>query len=152
MFKAVLFLVLLNPLFSYAMDDSDHLMVKPTEVKWGDAPPSLPAGAKTVVLYGDPTKEGPFTMRIKFPANYIIPPHIHPKDEVITVVSGTLLMGMGEDAKAKPTSLPVGSFAVMKAGVKHFARSEKEAIVQLNGLGPWGITYLNPADDPRNKK
>ncbi|UOF01349.1 cupin domain-containing protein [Bdellovibrio reynosensis] len=142
----------LVPQPSLAADSADHIMMKSEEVKWMDAPTSLPKGAKTAVIYGDPSKEGPFAMRIKFPANYLIPPHTHPKDEVVTVISGTLLMGLGADAKAKPMNLPAGSFAVMKVGTQHFAKSEKEAVVQLNGVGPWGITYVNPADDPRTNK
>jgi quercetin dioxygenase-like cupin family protein len=137
---------------SFAMDEADHVMMKPQEIKWGDAPPSLPAGAKAAVLYGDPTAAGPFGMRLKIPAKYKIAPHFHPQDENVTIISGTFMMGTGDDAKGKMMSLEPGSFARMKAGTHHFARADKEAIVQINGIGPWGITYVNPADDPRNKK
>lgn len=104
------------------------------------------------LLYGDPGAVGPFGMRLKFPAKYLIAPHFHPQDENVTVISGTFYMKAGDDTKATPHELPTGSFVSMKAGTHHFARTEKEAIVQINGIGPWGITYVNPSDDPRNKK
>ncbi|MNT26949.1 Cupin domain protein [compost metagenome] len=137
---------------SFAMDDADHVMMKPQEIKWTEAPSSLPAGAKAAVLYGDPAAAGPFAMRLKFPAKWVVPNHFHPQDENVTVISGTFHMTMGDDPKAKATALPAGSFARMKAGTHHMARAEKETVVQINGMGPWGITYVNPNDDPRNKK
>ena len=137
---------------SFAIDEADHVMMTPSELKWADGPPSLPLGSKFVILYGDPAVAGPFSMRLKLPAKYQVGPHTHPQDENITVISGTLLMGMGDDSKAKTTTLPAGSFARMKVGTHHFVRFEKETILQLNSVGPWGITYINPADDPRHKK
>ncbi|WP_413586765.1 cupin domain-containing protein [Bdellovibrio sp. HCB274] len=152
MFKAVMVLSLLFPIYSLAADDADHVMMTPDQIKWVDAPPSLPKGAKVSVMYGDPAVAGPFSMRIQMPAKYLIPPHFHPQDENITVISGTFMMATGDDAKAKMMKLPPGSYARMKAGTHHFARAEKGAVVQLNGMGPWGITYINPADDPRKAK
>lgn len=152
MLKLVLSSVLFFSSLSFAADDPDHVMMKPSEIKWVDAPPSLPAGAKTSVIYGDPTAPGPFGMRIKMPAKYKIGPHTHPQDENVTVLSGTLFMGVGADAGGKMMELPAGSFARMKVGTQHFVRADKETIVQLNGMGPWGITYVNPSDDPRHKK
>jgi quercetin dioxygenase-like cupin family protein len=150
-------LVLISSLFisslsAFAAAEADHVMINASDIKWGDAPPSLPAGAKAAVLFGDPNAQGPFGLRLKLPANYVIPPHTHPQDENVTVISGTLLMGMGDDVKAKPMMVHEGGFARMKAGTHHFAKSEKEVILQLNSIGPWGINYINPADDPRNKK
>ena len=152
MFKVLIGMGLMIPFFSMAADDADHVMMTPQQMKWVDAPPSLPKGAKVVVLYGDPAVEGPFSMRIKMPAKYLIPPHFHPQDENITVISGTFMMAKGDNAKDKMMKLPAGSFARMKAGTHHFARADKEAVVQLNGMGPWGITYITPSDDPRATK
>ncbi|WP_374073564.1 cupin domain-containing protein [Bdellovibrio bacteriovorus] len=153
MMKAVVLLVLaVSSSSAFAVDEPDHIMLKPQEIKWQDAPAALPPGAKTAVLYGDPSTSGPFSMRIKMPAKYLIPPHFHPQDENVTVISGTLMMGIGDDAKNKAMALPAGSFARMKTGTHHFAKADKETVVQLNGMGPWGITYINPADDPRSKK
>ena len=134
-------------------DNKEHALIQPPEVKWGAAPASVPPGAQGAVLQGDPAKPGPFTMRLKLPDGYRIPPHYHPAIEHITVLQGTFVLGMGEQvdaAKEKP--LVAGSFAFMPAGMRHFARAQGETIVQLHGTGPWGITYVNPADDPRKKQ
>jgi hypothetical protein len=130
-----------------------HIMTTTGELKWGAGPASLPPGAKLVVIEGDPSKEGLFTMRAQLPANYKIPPHWHPAVEHVTVITGTFHMGTGEtfDA-AKAKALPAGGFAVMPIRFAHFAFTKEETVIQLHGVGPWGITYVNPADDPRNKK
>jgi quercetin dioxygenase-like cupin family protein len=131
----------------------DHIMVMPGEIKWIDAPPSLPPGAKVAVIEGDPKAVGLFTMRIKLPANYVIKPHSHPTDEHITVIEGSFYMGVGDKFDEKEAKeIPTGGFAVMLTGTRHYAFSKNESIIQLHGMGPWGITYVNPADDPRNKK
>lgn len=132
----------------------EHVLVNSKELKWVDGPPTLPAGAKMAVIEGDPKAPNAlFTARFKLPANYKIMPHSHPADEHVTVISGTFNMGMGEtfDAK-KATALSAGGFAVMPKDHKHFAFTKGEVVIQLHGVGPWGITYVNPADDPRNAK
>jgi quercetin dioxygenase-like cupin family protein len=133
-----------------AMEASIH---KPDRMTWTDGPPSLPPGARIAVLEGDPTKEGPFVMRVKVPDGYQIPPHTHPKPERLTVISGTFNLGMGDkfDTSAG-MEMPAGSYGTWPAGMKHFAWAKGETIVQLHGEGPWKINYLNSADDPRNKK
>jgi hypothetical protein len=130
-----------------------HVMITPAEAKWGPAPPGLPAGALVTVLEGDPAADGPFTMRAKLPDGYTVPPHWHPQDEHVTVLEGTLLMGMGEQiAESAMKPLGVSSFAVMPKGVRHFAAARGDTIIQIHGVGPWGITYVNASDDPRNVK
>jgi len=128
-------------------------MVVPTNLTWKDGPGSLPKGAKVAVLEGDPAKAGPFTLRFNLPSNYKIPPHWHPAVEHVTVISGTFSMGLGETFdETKASQLPVGGFAVMEIGTRHFAfTKENGATVQLHGVGPWGINYVNPEDDPRGK-
>lgn len=136
-----------------AHDEKDHTVVLPDDIKWADAPPSLPPGAKIAVLEGDPSKEGPFVMRAKMPDGYKIMPHTHPKDERVTVLSGTLQMGTGEKFDEKATkAMPAGSYGRTAAGVKHFAYTKGETVIQVHGVGPWTIDYVNPADDPRKKK
>jgi quercetin dioxygenase-like cupin family protein len=132
---------------------ADHQMVLPAKLEWKDAPPALPPGAKLSVLEGDPAKPGPFTMRIKMPKGYKIGAHTHPAVEHVTVLQGVLRMGVGEtwDDKALH-DIPTGGFAVMQVGTKHFVQCKQACTVQVHGIGPWGITYVNPADDPRNKK
>ncbi len=127
-------------------------VVTPEDVKWQDGPPSLPKGAKMALLDGDPSKEGHFVLRVKMPDGYRIMPHTHPKDERLTILSGTLYVGMGDkfDEKAGK-ALPAGSYGRMPAGMKHFAWVRGETVLQLNGEGPWAINYVNPDDDPRKK-
>lgn len=129
-----------------------HNIVTPKEVKWGPAPASMPPGAQSVVLAGDPSKEGLFVLRLKLPSGYRVPPHIHPKPEINTVISGSFHLGMGETAdKSKAQLLPAGSFIVLPAGMAHYAFADEEAVLQISTTGPWGITYVNPKDDPRQK-
>jgi quercetin dioxygenase-like cupin family protein len=130
----------------------DHKMLTADEIKWGPGPASLPKGAEAVVLYGDPTKDGLFAMRLKFPKGYRIAPHTHPKPEIVTVISGSFLFGMGEQADAaKMKAHPAGSFISMPPGQTHFAGADEETVVQLNSTGPWAVNYVNPKDDPRKK-
>lgn len=126
---------------------------RPDGLKWQDGPPSLPPGAKIAVLEGDPSKPGPFVFRVKVPDGYRIPPHTHPKPERVTVIAGTFNVGMGEtfDEK-KGEALPAGTYGTWPADMKHFVWVKGETVVQFHGEGPWAITYLNPADDPRNAK
>lgn len=130
----------------------DHKIISADEIKWAAGPPSIPAGAEAAVLYGNPGKEGLFALRLKLPKGYHIPPHTHPKPEVVTVISGTFRLGMGEAADtAKAKALPAGSFFAMPPGMAHFAYADEDTVVQLNSSGPWSLTYINPADDPRKK-
>lgn len=127
-----------------------HVLVIPGDLQWHDGPASLPAGAQMAVIEGDPKQEGLFTMRLKLPADYRIPAHWHPADEHVTVISGTFFMGMGDVLDtAKGTRLPPGGYAVMPIGLRHFAWTTEAAVIQLHGAGPWGIHYVNLADDPR---
>lgn len=128
-------------------------LYSPAEVQWQDGPGSLPAGAKFAVLEGDPAKEGPFVMRLRLPDGFRIPPHWHPKVERVTVLAGTFNLGMGETFESSATrEMPAGTFGFWPAGMHHFAWAKGETILQLHGIGPWMITYVNPADDPRNAK
>lgn len=122
------------------------------EVKWGPAPAIFPAGAKLAVLQGDPSKPVPVTVRLDFPNGYILPPHFHPTDEAVTVIQGAFLIGMGDKVdKSKTMAFPVGGFAVAAAGQHHYAIAKGRTVVQVNLLGPFGLTYVNPADDPSKK-
>ncbi len=132
-------------------NENAHVMITPEELVWIDGPDGLPSGAKMVVLEGNPSQPGPFTLRIKIPANYKIPAHWHPAIEHVTVLQGTLFMGDGDKLdESKGKKLSAGSYAVMQVNTHHFAwTGADEAIIQLHGVGPWGITYINPLDDPR---
>lgn len=121
------------------------------DLKWGPAPPGLPAGAEATVLSGDPGKEGMFTIRLKFPANYSVQPHQHPTDELVTVIDGQLSLGMGDTFDtAKATTLDAGGYAALPANMNHYALTSSGATLQITARGPFQITYVNPKDDPRN--
>ena len=123
------------------------------EIQWKDGPASLPKGAKVAVLEGDPTKEGFFTMRLSLPDGFKIQPHWHPKVEHVTVIKGALNLGMGEKFDQSATrEMPEGTFGFWPPGMRHFAWAKGETIIQLHGIGPWMITYVNDADDPRSLK
>jgi quercetin dioxygenase-like cupin family protein len=123
-------------------------------MKWMDATAvGLPAGAKLAVVSGDPSKDGDFVVRAKFPANYTVPPHHHPGDEVVRVLSaGSLTYGMGDkvDAAASGT-LTKGNHVTMQAGMNHWVKGTDPLEIQVSGKGPFVIVYANPADDPRSK-
>lgn len=121
------------------------------EIAWKDGPPSLPRGAQFAVLEGDPGKAEPLTFRLKLPANYRIPPHWHTALEHVTVLQGTLNVAMGDQATyTGGTALKAGSFGVIPVKMVHRAwTGAEETVIQLHTIGPWTITYVNPADDPR---
>lgn len=122
----------------------------PENVKWASSP-TLP-GAQFAVLAGDPTKPGLTTVRVWFPANFQVPAHFHPVTENVTVISGTVYVGMGDKLDmAKGTAYPAGSFSTMPADHRHYAWTKDETIIQIHIVGPTGITFVNPADDPRKK-
>lgn len=128
---------------SWAMHPGDGYM-------WGDAPPVLAKGAKLAVLEGDPGKPGSYTVRLSMPAGYRIAPHYHTQTENVTVVSGTLMVGMGDtfETKGMKTYKP-GGFISIPGSVHHFATAKSATEVQIHGTGPFDIIYLNPADDPQ---
>lgn len=130
---------------------SHHMTEGPDKLNWA-AVPSLPKGAQIAVLEGPMSEAVPFTVRLKFPPNYQIPAHWHPAIERVTVLSGTFNMGTGDSFdRTKTQPLRPGGMAIMPAQGRHFAWTSVETVVQLHGTGPWGITYVNPADDPRNQ-
>jgi quercetin dioxygenase-like cupin family protein len=122
------------------------------DLKWGPAPAIFPSGAKLAVLQGDPIKAEAVTVRLDFPNGYVLPPHFHPTDEAVTVIEGTFQVGMGDKVeKSKTTPVPVGGFVVAGAGQHHYAIAKGRTIVQVNLMGPFALTYVNPADDPTKK-
>jgi quercetin dioxygenase-like cupin family protein len=130
-----------------ATADTAHVMLTPDAIKWGDAPAILPAGTKIAVLTGDPFKPGLYVLRLKLAANSKIAPHTHPVEEHVTVLSGNFAAGMG-DKIGKTSSFPGGSFLTMPAKMAHYVVLKEETIVEISGIGPFALTYVNPADDP----
>jgi quercetin dioxygenase-like cupin family protein len=119
-------------------------------LNWGPAPAIFPAGAQMAVMQGDPGGTALFTVRLRFPDGYKIPPHTHPTDENVTVVSGTFLVGMGSTFDEKTaTTLGSGGFVTAPANHAHFAAAHGTTTVQVHAIGPFAMTYINPADTPK---
>lgn len=119
-------------------------------MQWSDAPPTLPKGAKVAVLQGDPSKPGPFVMRLSARDGYKVPPHSHSQAENLTVISGTFMYGMGDKFDAKSLKpMKAGAFGSVPAGTTHYAMAKGPTVVQIHGEGPFDIKYANPEDDPQ---
>jgi quercetin dioxygenase-like cupin family protein len=128
----------------------DHGLATPADLKWGPAPPAFQPGAELAVLEGSPMGAGPYVVRLKMPDGFKIMPHWHPTTENITVISGTFHLGTGGTFdETKGTELKAGSFGFVGPHMKHFAWATGETIVQVHGMGPFKLVYVNPADDPR---
>ena len=127
-------------------------VVSPASLKWMAGPPGLPKGSQFAVLSGDPTKEGMFTIRVRVPRNYVVPPHHHPSDELVTVLSGNMAFGMGDRlARAKARTMVAGSYVVAKASMNHYVMTRAPTTIQITAHGPFAITYVNTRDDPRKR-
>lgn len=130
-----------------------YTAVMQKDIKWQDAP-SIGPGAKSAIIDGDPKSSGPFVMRLKVPPNTTIKVHTHPANENVTILSGTFYFAASDklDTKAARGFGP-GSYFSIAQGKPMFAYTkDKEAVVQLHGNGPWGITYLESKDSPAKKK
>lgn len=122
-----------------------------TDLKWMAGPPGMPSGTQFAVVSGNPGKAGMFTVRIKMPANYVVPPHHHPADEHLTVLSGKLGFGMGDKLdKGKAKWMSAGGSGTAKANMNHYAFTSAPAEIKMSSMGPFAITYVNPKDDPRH--
>src|SRR2546426_10245764 len=125
---------------------------KPTARHWGPAPAVFPKGAKMAVVSGDPGQAAPFIVELAMPAGYKILPHFHPTDETVTVKKGTLLIGMGDTFDASKTKpMKVGATGSVPANAHHFAAVRGATIISVSGMGPFAMTYVNPADDPQKQ-
>jgi quercetin dioxygenase-like cupin family protein len=121
------------------------IQVSESELQWTDTKPPLLPGAKVAIIEGNPKSAGHFTIRLKFPPYYKIPPHVHPVDERTTVLSGAISIGFGDvmdTTQAK--KLTAGSFYLNPAGIHHYAFiSEKETVIQVSTNGPWGLELID---------
>ena len=124
-----------------------HVMrLTPAEITWTAGPPMLPPGASMAVIEGSFNNPGPFTVRLRFPANYRIPAHWHPVKVIVTVISGTFNMGLGDELDTKKGKvLPAGRIFEMPAAIHHFGWTSEETIIQEHGIGPVSVNYLNQA-------
>jgi len=127
----------------------DHGLTTPADLKWGPAPPVFQPGAEMAVLQGNPGAAGAYTVRLKMPDGYKIMPHWHPTTENVTVLSGTFHLGTGSTFDdTKGSEMPAGSFGFIGPHMRHYAWATRETIVQVHGMGPFKLVYVNPADDP----
>lgn len=121
----------------------------PPEFTWGPAPAVFPAGAEMAVLEGNPAGSGLFTVRLRFPSGYRIAPHTHPTDENVTVIAGTFKVGMGKSfEQSGMLTLKSGGFVTAPANAAHYAEAVGRTVVQVHAIGPFALTYVNPADLP----
>ena len=129
-----------------AQPPANHIVVTPDKVAWK----SLRPGAEMAVVSGNPDKEGsPFVLRLRYRGKARIPPHWHPTDEHLTILSGTFRLGMGKSGdEGATTALGAGAYAFVSAKMAHYAWADGDTVVQVHGIGPFVINYVNPADDP----
>ncbi|HVG78192.1 MAG TPA: cupin domain-containing protein [Patescibacteria group bacterium] len=148
--SAILVIVLLGVIPALAQHPT-HTTVSPDTLKWAE--PAVLPGSKLAVVQGDPSKEGPFVYRLKFPAGYKVPPHFHKAGENVTVLTGVFYIGLGEKFdQGSGQELPVGGFVSVPPKHPHYAwAGGQETVVQVHGVGPTDLTFVNPADDPRKK-
>jgi len=139
-----------TPEMAVAKPSAHREMEHAPDIKWGPAPPIFPAGALFAVVQGDPSVSGAlFTVRLRFPNGYILPPHTHPTDEHVTVLRGTFSVGLGENFSTEGlTSLKEGGFITAPANMAHFATARGITEVQVTAIGPFQLTYVHPEDDP----
>lgn len=103
------------------------------------------------VVSGDPGKAAPFTVELSMPDGYRIPPHFHPTDETVEVKKGTFLVGMGDTLDLATTkTMKVGAKGQVPAEHHHYAAARGATVVSVTAIGPFAMTYVNPADDPRS--
>ena len=144
-------------LWAVALHAQDGYTAEPAKadaakLAWGPAPAAFPAGAKMAVVSGDPGKAEEFTVDLSLPNDYRIPPHFHPTDEAVTVKKGTFLVGMGDSLDvAKTNAMKAGASGTVPAGHHHYAATKGATVVEVTAMGPFAMTYVNAADDPRNK-
>ncbi len=136
-----------------AATPAPHNAFTPDSVPYGPVPAFIPPGAQIAVLEGNPAATtGDFTIRLKMPDGYIIPPHWHPNRENVTVLSGTLEVGMGDKFdESKMSPFPAGSFAYLDPDMHHYVKAKGPAVVQVHGMSPVAFNYVDPKDDPSKK-
>ena len=139
-------LLVFVPIIAQAMDGH---FVQANMIKWEAGPPGLPPGGQAAVLLGNPGQAGPYVVRFKAPAGYKIPAHSHSTDESITVLSGSFHLGHGPKLDTtKGEKLLAGGFVNVSKGMQHYVWFSEPSEIQVHGVGPFDITYVNPDDDP----
>jgi uncharacterized RmlC-like cupin family protein len=134
----------------HAQPKPEAIAITPPEMKWGAQGSLAMAGMEQVNLVGNPSKPGPYTLRLKFPAGYKLAPHMHPDSREVTILSGTWYTGYGERFdEAALKALPAGSFYTEPANVAHFVEVREPVVIQVSGTGPSGRRFVDHAGDPK---
>lgn len=134
-----------------SMQHSNVVFVNAADLKWTEAPPELPKGMQVAILYGNPFKAGEYAMRLKMPDGYKIPPHWHSHDEQLTIMQGTFALHLNGTMSPDAHVLEAGGYHYLPAKMHHSAEVKGETIVQVQGMGPFDIHYLNATDNPNPK-
>ena len=133
-------------------DESVFRSILPEQIDWKPFP-AFPPTARLAVVVGEPTKPGPYVIRVKVPSGVKLTPHRHPEDRIYTVISGVFYIGLGDRFDPdKLKAYPPGSVIVLPGDTPHFRWAMSgEYVSQVTAIGPLGLEYLDPRDDPRNK-
>jgi quercetin dioxygenase-like cupin family protein len=126
--------------------------ILPEDIDWKPFP-AFPPSARLAIMVGEPARPGPYMVRVKLPAGEKLMPHRHPEDRLYTVISGVFYIGLGEQFDdAKLVAYPPGSVVVLPGDTPHFHWAKSgEYVTQVTAIGPLGLDYLDPDDDPRTK-
>ncbi|MGY4573684.1 cupin domain-containing protein [Bradyrhizobium sp. USDA 3256] len=151
-FSALGLMLTIVPAQAQGISTSEFGAVLSENIEWKSFP-AFPESVRLAVVVGDPKKPAPFVVRVKVPANAKIMPHSHPEDRIYTVISGVFYIGIGDkyDAAALKAYAP-GSVIVLPGNTPHFHWAKSgEYVSQVSAIGPLGLSYIDPADDPRKK-
>jgi len=126
--------------------------ILPEDIDWKPFP-AFPAAVRLAVMVGHPSEPGPYVIRVKAPGGTKLMPHRHPEDRIYTVMSGVFYIGFGEEFDGdKVQAFPPGSVIVLPGNTSHFHWAKSgEYVTQVTAIGPLGLEYLDPADDPRKR-
>jgi hypothetical protein len=133
-------------------DQAVFRSVLPEDIEW-EPFPAFPPSARLAIVVGQPADPGPYVIRVKLPAGVKLMPHWHPEDRIYTVMSGVFYIGLGSEFDAeKLQAYPPGAVVVLPGRTTHFHWAKSgEYVTQVSAIGPLGMDYLDPGDDPRNE-
>ncbi len=137
---------------SHQPGQADFRTILPEDIDWKPFP-GFPPEARLAVLVGDPTRAGPYLIRVRVPSGVKLMPHRHPEDRVYTVMSGVFYIGLGDRFDGeKVNAYPPGSVIILPGDTAHFHWAKSgEYVTQVTAMGPLGLEYINANDDPRSK-